>query len=65
MIATNMRDDMLAEGRDDEMEALVRSACAPQDELTDASGDRRRPNGDIRILPRPAGRVLSRPLQRT
>ena len=39
MLATRMRDDMLAEGRDDEVEALVRAARALQDELTGASGD--------------------------
>lgn len=38
MIATRMRDDMAAEGRDHEMEALVRTARALQDELTGASG---------------------------
>lgn len=39
MVATKMRDDMRAEGRDDEMEALVRTARALQDELTGSSGD--------------------------
>ena len=39
MIATKMRDDLRAEGRDDELEALVRTARALQDELTGASGD--------------------------
>ena len=38
MLATRMRDDMVAEGRDDEVEALVRAARALQDELTGASG---------------------------
>ncbi len=33
MVATKMRDDMLAEGRDEEMEALVKTARALQDEL--------------------------------
>ena len=39
MIATKMRDDMAAEGRDEEMEALVRTARALQDELTGDAGD--------------------------
>ncbi len=39
MVATKMRDDMLAQGRDEEIEALVRAARALQDELTGASGD--------------------------
>ena len=39
MMATKMRDDMAAAGRSDEMEALVRTARALQDELTGASGD--------------------------
>ena len=34
MVATRMRDDMMAEGRDEELEALVRTARALQDELT-------------------------------
>ena len=37
MVATRMRDDMLADGRDDEMEALVRTARALQDRLTGAA----------------------------
>ena len=39
MLATRMRDDMAAAGRDDEMEALVRAARALQDELTGGSSD--------------------------
>ena len=39
MVATKMREDMSAAGRDEEMEALVRTARALQDELTGASGD--------------------------
>lgn len=38
MMATRMRDEMHAEGRDDEVEALVRAARALQDELTGAGG---------------------------
>ena len=41
MVATKMREDMTAAGRDEEMEALVRTARALQDELTGASGDER------------------------
>lgn len=38
MIATKMRDDMVAAGRDEEMEALVRAARAVQDEVLGATG---------------------------
>lgn len=39
MVATKMRDDMLAEGRDNEMETLIREARAVPDGLTGASED--------------------------
>ena len=39
MVATNMRDEMLAAGRDEELETLIGEARALQDELLETAPD--------------------------